>query len=74
MPRVNLEGATLKGCTMDKRMGIHTNLEGTYTSIHTYMCTGGRDVPGLLWYRYHNHYVIVYARYMYVSEHNEPAK
>ena len=28
MPRANLEGATLKGCMMDSRMGIHTNLEG----------------------------------------------
>ena len=28
MPRVNMEGATFKGCTMDTMMGIHTNLEG----------------------------------------------
>ena len=28
MPRVNLEGATLRGCSMDERIGIHTNLEG----------------------------------------------
>lgn len=28
MPRVNLEGASLRGCSMDERLGIHTNLEG----------------------------------------------
>ena len=28
MPRVNLEGANLKGCSMDTRHGVHTNLEG----------------------------------------------
>ena len=28
MPRANLEGASLRGCTMDSRMGTHTNLEG----------------------------------------------
>ena len=28
MPRANLEGASMKGCIMDSRMGVHTNLEG----------------------------------------------
>ena len=30
MPRVNLEGAVLKGCSMDERLGVSTNLEGEY--------------------------------------------
>ena len=33
MPRVNLEGASLKSCSMDERLGIHTNLEGTYVQV-----------------------------------------
>ena len=28
MPRANLEGAVLKGCSMDERLGVSTNLEG----------------------------------------------
>ena len=28
MPRVNLEGASLKGCSMDERLGVSTNMEG----------------------------------------------
>lgn len=28
MPRANLEGASMRGCTMDSRMGTLTNLEG----------------------------------------------
>ena len=28
MPRVNLEGATLKGCHMGERLGVQTNMEG----------------------------------------------
>ena len=36
MPRVNLEGATLKGCSMDERLGVRTNLEGVcmYACVH----------------------------------------
>ena len=33
MPRVNLEGASLKGCSMDARLGRNTNLEGEYIRI-----------------------------------------
>lgn len=43
MPRVNLEGATLRGCSMDERLGVRTNLEGVFVCVLycTYMllCT-----------------------------------
>ena len=34
MPRVNLEGSSLKGCSMDERLGIHTNLEGRWYDLY----------------------------------------
>ena len=33
MPRVNLEGATLRGCSMDERLGVRTNLEGVFVCV-----------------------------------------
>ena len=37
MPRVNLEGATLRGCSMDERLGVRTNLEGMCVCVHVCM-------------------------------------
>ena len=43
MPRVNLEGASLIGCSMDERLGIHTNLEGEIVCVCTFGKSMGRE-------------------------------
>ena len=51
MPRVNLEGATLRGCSMDERLGVRTNLEGVFVCVcvvlylHVTLCVSNGRLP-----------------------------